>query len=86
MGPSIGAKHMNTAEDTTYNGWSNWETWNAALWLDNDEDIYKRSRNMEAEELEVFCRDLWAQAHCTPDDADLDKVDWEEIAKARNSE
>ena len=23
-----------------YNGWSNWETWNAKLWLDNDEYVH----------------------------------------------
>ena len=23
-----------------YNGWSNYETWNVALWLDNDEGSY----------------------------------------------
>ena len=23
-------------KDTTYNGWSNYETWNAALWIDNE--------------------------------------------------
>ena len=22
--------------DTNYNGWTNYETWNAALWIDND--------------------------------------------------
>ena len=30
--------------DTTYNGWKNWATWNVALWLGNDEWIYKIAR------------------------------------------
>lgn len=25
--------------DTKYNGWTNWETWNANLWLEGMEDI-----------------------------------------------
>ncbi len=26
--------------DTTYNGWTNYENWNVALWLDNDRYYY----------------------------------------------
>jgi hypothetical protein len=28
------------ATDTRYNGWSNYETWNCALWFDNDYGLY----------------------------------------------
>ena len=26
---------------TKYNGWTNYETWNFKLWLDNDQDVHK---------------------------------------------
>ena len=29
-----------------YNGWSNYETWNFKLWLDNDEPSYKRTQEL----------------------------------------
>lgn len=27
-------------EDTTFNGWKNYETWNVALWIGNDYGLY----------------------------------------------
>ena len=44
-----------------YNGWKNWATWNVALWLANDEGLYKMARRFVhykdlANELEACCQ------------------------------
>lgn len=31
-------------KDTSYNGWKNYETWNVALWIGNDEGLYSMAR------------------------------------------
>lgn len=29
--------------DTTYEGWKNYDTWNVALWINNDEPLYRKA-------------------------------------------
>ncbi len=37
---------MNTADITNleYNGWTNYETWNVALWIQNDQFLYNTAK------------------------------------------
>ena len=37
---------------TEYNGWENYETWNVALWIQNDEGLYHLAR--ECDDYEDF--------------------------------
>lgn len=41
---------MTTAE-SGYNGWTNYETWNVALWIGADESLYKAAREFSVRSL-----------------------------------
>jgi len=38
------ASYQTQLTDTTYNGWTNYETWNVGLWLGGDEGLYEVAR------------------------------------------
>ena len=83
---------------STYNGWTNWATWNVALWVDNKEEYYfarvetaEMVKKWTAEAVEDFVRAIFPEG--TPDMADgvmmvdgLDAVNYEEITEHWNEE
>ena len=82
--------------DNTYNGWTNYATWNIPLWIDNDYGLYmEKVRRLETMDRPVEVADvkqlvIWAFGPTmeTPDLVGNDweggrvsDVDWEEIAE-----
>jgi hypothetical protein len=53
------------ALDISYNGWENYETWNVALWINNEEGLYHLA--MEAGDYEtlvdVLYNELWSEGN-----------------------
>ena len=73
--------HMTTSfqtnlTDQSYNGWTNYETWNVALWIGNDEGLYHLAR--EAKDYRTFVDCLLAPtfSDATTDDG----VKWNDPA------
>lgn len=48
------------AENRRYNGWTNYATWNVALWIGNDEGLYHLARDI-------------AQRYCPADESPYER-------------
>lgn len=73
-----------------YNGWTNWDTWNCNLWLNNDEDYYKEARRIcgrnNLNHAEVLLEKLAKGIIPANEGIDYSEVNWEEIYKAFEEE
>ena len=80
------------ANDRSYNGWTNYETWNVNLWLDNEPGAYEDKREIirragnkwEAEKdlrayVEDMMPDLGASMWADLLGAAMSEVNWGEI-------
>jgi hypothetical protein len=78
-------------ERKDYNGWSNRATWNVALWINNDESLYRAKedalkmariqgdKDRAVNILENLCQQFWPNGS-TPDGCALEDADFAEIA------
>lgn len=79
-----------------YQGWANWATWNVALWVGNDEPVYRQMRALlpyTPQKAKLFCERIYPNG--TPDmrmkmigerKIAWDGIDWAEIAANFNEE
>ncbi len=56
-------------QTASYNGWRNWETWNVALWIGNDEGLYSEAKRFRHKGYKALAESLREFSTKTPDGA-----------------
>lgn len=78
----------------TYNGWKNYETWNVALWLNGEEELYRAVTSLVTSDPNLtygkLIQELGLQEGQTPDGVEwlsdsLDIPELEEMLEIRRS-
>jgi hypothetical protein len=64
-----------------YNGWYNWDTWNAYNWLTESEGVYNSARRTNGP---AELRELFGDYIASHDEIDLDEIDWDELYESFN--
>ena len=82
------------AQNQTYNGWKNRQTWNVSLWINNDESLYNLAREYTLRHHKAGKRARympfvkWArlQGTRTPDNIAFDgsRLDYKELSDMLN--
>lgn len=77
---------MHPMSNTTYNGYRNAATYRTALWLTNEEPLYRtmcehfREEEITTANARFFCNLLWPNAE-NPDGDELADVYWPDIVR-----
>ena len=70
--PMTNSTFQTTIEDNTYNGWTNYQTWNVALWIGNDECLYNLARRS-------YSYQDFVNRYMEEGDTTLDGVKWNDV-------
>ena len=62
-----------------YNGWSDWTTWNVALWINNDECFYNIAKDCKDYMDFLYEMQYMIGSFATPDGADWGEANIEEL-------
>ena len=65
----------------TYNGWSDWTTWNVALWINNDDCLYSIAKECETYNEFLYEMQDMIGSMATPDGADWGEANLSEMAE-----
>ena len=79
--PAI-AIQKNLPLERDYNGWFNWSTWNAALWINNDQGMQEMFQDFDAYKDFVYFMVNEMNCKATPDGAlwsDADESEMQEM-------
>ena len=72
---------MEVKDTKEYNGWTNWATWNAALWFNNDEYLYRQAKQVKNQkELKVlFNSEIEVFSDFRGKKKEINNINWQEV-------